>query len=82
MSGRAWAGLEDAAHRRGTAHIVLVDPDRASAARARELARECAEAGVDALLFGSSTPFGRDPAPVLEALRPFTDSIHGAAALV
>jgi len=69
VSGRVWAGLEDAAHRRGTAHIVLVDPDRTNATRARDLARECAEAGVDALLFGSSTPFERDPAPVLEALR-------------
>jgi len=69
VKGPITTRLFDAARRRGTAHIVLVDPDRTSPARARALARECAEAEVDALLFGSSTPFERDPSPVLQALR-------------
>jgi phosphoglycerol geranylgeranyltransferase len=61
--------LLDAAERRGAAHLVLVDPDRVTASRAESLARECEEAGVEALLWGSSTPLARDPAPVLQALR-------------
>lgn len=67
-----WPALTAAAWRHGAGHLVLVDPDRTDPARARDLGRECAEAGVDGLLFGSSTPFTRDPAPVLEALRAAT----------
>ena len=69
MSGPLWARLLEATRRRGTAHVVLVDPDRATPDRARALARECVEAEADALLFGSSTAFERDPAPVLQAIR-------------
>lgn len=69
MSGLVWGRLLDSARRRGTAHIVLFDPDRATPERARSLARECADADVDALLFGSSTPFERDPSPILQSLR-------------
>jgi phosphoglycerol geranylgeranyltransferase len=69
VSGLVWGRLLDSVRRRGTAHIVLVDPDRATPERARALARECADADVDALLFGSSTPFERDPSPILQSLR-------------
>ncbi|HEU4725537.1 MAG TPA: phosphoglycerol geranylgeranyltransferase, partial [Candidatus Eisenbacteria bacterium] len=58
-----------AAKRQGCGHLVLVDPDRVLPERAEAIARECAAAGADAILFGSSTPFARDPAPVLRALR-------------
>ncbi|HET9951536.1 MAG TPA: phosphoglycerol geranylgeranyltransferase [Candidatus Eisenbacteria bacterium] len=61
--------LLDAAERRGCAHLVLVDPDRTTAPRAAELARECEAAGADGILFGSSTPLENDPAPVMRALR-------------
>ena len=58
-----------AAERNGCAHLVLVDPDRTTPRRAAELARECESAETDAILFGSSTPLERDPAPVIHALR-------------
>ena len=69
MSGSVWAGLLEATRRRGTAHVVLVDPDRTTPGRAGALARACAAAEVDGFLFGSSTPFERDPSPVLQAIR-------------
>lgn len=69
LTGVVWRALRAAAWRHGAAHLVLIDPDRATPARARELARECEAAGVDGLLFGSSAPFERDPAPVLRAIR-------------
>jgi phosphoglycerol geranylgeranyltransferase len=72
-SGRTWEGLLGAVRSRGAAHLVLVDPDRATPERAHALARECAEAGTDAILFGSSTPFARDPSPVLGAIRRGSD---------
>ena len=67
--GRVWAGLREAAQRQGSAHLVLIDPDRVTPERAEALARECDEASVDGLLFGSSTPLDRDPTPVLHAIR-------------
>ncbi|HEY6573236.1 MAG TPA: geranylgeranylglyceryl/heptaprenylglyceryl phosphate synthase, partial [Candidatus Eisenbacteria bacterium] len=66
---RVLARLLEAAERRGCAHLVLVDPDRITVERAAELARECALAGTDGILFGSSTPLERDAAPTLRALR-------------
>lgn len=66
---RVLGRLLDAAERRGCAHLVLVDPDRTTPERSAELARECAMAGTDGILFGSSTPLERDPAPVLRAIR-------------
>jgi phosphoglycerol geranylgeranyltransferase len=66
---RVWEGLLEAARRQGAAHLVLVDPDRTSPADALALARECSEAEVDALLFGSSTPLEKDPGEVLASLR-------------
>ena len=68
-AGRVWAGLQDAARRPGSAHLVLVDPDRVTADRAFALARECEGASADAILFGSSTPLERDQTPVLRAIR-------------
>ena len=61
--------LLEAAERHGCAHLVLVDPDRTTPARAAGMARECEAAGTDGILFGSSTPLERDPAPVMSALR-------------
>jgi phosphoglycerol geranylgeranyltransferase len=66
---RVLEGLLAAANRRGCAHLILVDPDRMPAPRAAEVARECEAAGADGILLGSSTPFERDPAPVVRALR-------------
>jgi phosphoglycerol geranylgeranyltransferase len=66
---RVFPGLLAASARNGCAHLVLVDPDRTTPERAAALARECAAAGADGLLFGSSTPLERDPAPVIGALR-------------
>ncbi|HSQ59950.1 MAG TPA: geranylgeranylglyceryl/heptaprenylglyceryl phosphate synthase [Acidobacteriota bacterium] len=64
-----WASLLEAARRSGAAHLVLVDPDRTTPARAAALAREARDAGVAGLLFGSSTPLERDATPVVAALR-------------
>jgi len=61
--------LLGAAERQGCAHFVLVDPDRTTPDRAAELARECTVAGTDGILFGSSTPLERDPAPIIQSLR-------------
>lgn len=61
--------LLGAAERRGCAHLVLVDPDRTTPERAASLARECAAAGTDGILFGSSTPLERDPAPIVRSIR-------------
>lgn len=61
--------LTAAAERHGAAHLVLVDPDRMTPDRAAEFATECAEAGADAILLGSSTPLERDAGRVLAALR-------------
>lgn len=69
LDHRVFGSLLASAARQGCAHLVLVDPDRVSPERAAELARECTLAGTDAILFGSSTPLERDPAPVLRALR-------------
>lgn len=69
LPGKVWPRLLAAAWRHGAAHLVLVDPDRTAPDRARSLARECEEAGVDAILFGSSAPLERDPALVLGAIR-------------
>ena len=69
IRGRVVSRLFDASGRLGSAHLVLVDPDRLSPPRAYEIARECEEAGTDAILFGSSTPLERDPAAVIHALR-------------
>lgn len=68
-AGRVWADLSDSARRQGAAHLVLIDPDRSTPERAFALARECERASADAILFGSSTPFERDPTPVLRAIR-------------
>ena len=69
MTGPTWERLLAAAHRQGAAHLVLLDPDRTGPERAHALARECDEAGVDAILLGSSTPAVRDAVPVLDAVR-------------
>ena len=61
--------LVESAVRQGAAHLVLIDPDRVSPERATDLARECADAFVDAILIGSSTPPERDPALILGAIR-------------
>ncbi len=67
--GRVQAALLAAARRHGAAHLVLIDPDRVTPDRAGAIARECAEGKADAILFGSSTPLERDPAPVIRAIR-------------
>ena len=64
-----WARLHSEARARGAGHLVLVDPDRVTPARAGALAREASASGVGALLVGSSTPLERDPSPVIRALR-------------
>lgn len=64
-----WASLLGHARRNGASHLVLVDPDRTTPARAEALAREARDAGAAALLFGSSTPLERDATPVVAALR-------------
>lgn len=69
MAHRVFESLLAAAERRGCGHLVLVDPDRTTPERASDLAMECAAAGVSGILFGSSTPFERDPGPVLRAIR-------------
>ena len=74
---RVLGRLLDAAERCGCAHLVLVDPDRTTPERSAELARECAMAGTDGILFGSSTPLERDPAPVLRAIRRDGDDSRG-----
>ncbi len=68
-AGRVWAELQESARRQGSAHLVLIDPDRASPEHAFALSRECEEASADAILFGSSTPLERDPTPVIRAIR-------------
>jgi len=64
-----FAALLAAASRQGGGHWVLVDPDRTTADAALRLARECEEAATDGILFGSSTPLERDPAPIVRAIR-------------
>jgi phosphoglycerol geranylgeranyltransferase len=68
-AGEIGRSLFEAAGRQGAAHLVLIDPDRATPECATDLARECAEASVDAILIGSSTPLERDPALILSAIR-------------
>jgi len=68
-SGRAWQRLLEAVRRQGSAHLVLIDPDRVTPERAASLAGECDDAGADAILFGSSTPLTRDPTAVLHGIR-------------
>lgn len=68
-SGPVASRLAEAVARLGGAHFVLVDPDRTTPPRAAALARECENAGVDAILFGSSTPLESDPDPIVRAIR-------------
>ena len=77
MSGPVWTRLLEAARRRGAAHIVLVDPDRASPDRARALARECAEADVDALLFAQMAGWKKSGG---EIVQPGADDTEGKKA--
>jgi phosphoglycerol geranylgeranyltransferase len=72
-AGGVGRSLFESAGRQGAAHLVLVDPDRSTPARAANLARECAEASADAILIGSSTPIRRDPTLILAALRGAAD---------
>jgi len=72
-AGEIGRTLFESAARQGAAHLVLIDPDRVTPERASELARECAEASVDAILIGSSTPPEREPALTLAAIRRGTD---------
>lgn len=72
-AGGIGRSLFESAGRQGGAHLVLIDPDRATPERAADLARECAAASVDAILIGSSTPIERDPTLILRALRRVTD---------
>ncbi len=68
-AGPVWERLLEAARRHGSAHLVLIDPDRVTPERAGSLAGECEAASADAILFGSSTPLTRDPTEILRAIR-------------
>lgn len=49
--------LNEARKKRGAAYLVLIDPDKQNVNEAIALAKDCEEAGVDALLVGGSLLF-------------------------
>lgn len=55
--GKVFSNLLSASSRRGSAFLVLVDPDKTSPSQASSLARLAEEGGVDALLVGGSQGF-------------------------
>lgn len=65
--------LLDVKERKGAGFLVLMDPDRAAPDRIREQALRCAEAGVDAILVGSSLLLGNGFESVVRAVRDAAD---------
>jgi putative glycerol-1-phosphate prenyltransferase len=57
-TGSVYRYLLDVKDRRGAGFMVLLDPDRATPERIGEQAARCGEAGVDAILIGSSLIMG------------------------